>query len=92
MSDPIERGLSAKALLDNPTFKDVMSEMATAYTETWKTAKTVEAREDLHRYVVLIEQLKADLQSMATTGDVLTAKRKRELEGGKRNIMRSIIP
>lgn len=81
MTDKIERGHQADQLLNNEVFIETLRALEASYVETWKIADTTEAREDLHRYIVMIGQLKADLRSIANTGmlerkrqDVLTGK------------------
>lgn len=81
MTDKIERGLQAESLLSSELFNELLTELEASYIGTWKIANTVEAREDLHRYMVLIAQFKTDLQSVANTGR-LTAVRRATLEGG----------
>lgn len=82
MTDKIERGIAAKAILENPTFREVINDLDAKYHALWREAKTVEAREDLHRYVKCLEHITDDLRSVATTGDVERARQK-ELEGKK---------
>ena len=76
----VERGLQADALLSNEVFNQVIDELEQSYVKLWKGAPTVEAREDLHRYIVMIAQLKNDLRSIANTG-VLEQRRQDELSG-----------
>lgn len=80
-----ERGIAARTILDSALFQQTLGALENEYVAAWRTAKTVEAREDCHRYVVLIEKLKADLTSIATTGD-LERRRLDELEGKERKI------
>lgn len=80
MTDKIERGLQAQHILEHPLFNELLAELETSYIDVWKKADTVEAREDAHRYVVLLASLKHDFQSVATTGR-LTAQREALLEG-----------
>lgn len=77
--EAIERGFKAKSLLENELFNEVLARLEASYLKNWKCAKTVEHREDMHRYVSLLICFKGDLQSMATTGE-LTKKRVAELE------------
>jgi len=81
--DKVERGIQAKFLLENPLLKEVLNTLDETYHASWHAATTVEAREDLHRYVTLIGKFTADLQSIATTG-ALERKRLDELEGKQR--------
>lgn len=66
--DKVERGISARHLLENELFKEVMLELDGVYHAAWRNAKTVEAREDLHRYVTVRDQIIKDIQTIVTTG------------------------
>ncbi len=79
-SDKIERGIQAKALLESAVFSEAVNRLLQHYVDCWMAGKTVEAREDAHRYVTLLQMLKGDLQSAATTG-TLTRKRIDALQG-----------
>jgi len=72
--------MAAQHLLDNELFKEVMSQLDGLYHAKWRAAQTVEARENLHRYVTVRDQIIIDIQSIATTGK-LEEKRLQELEG-----------
>lgn len=76
----IERGLAAQHLLENELFKEVMSELDGLYHAKWRIAQTVEAREDLFRYVTVRDQIVQDIKAIAMTGK-LEEKRQAELEG-----------
>lgn len=64
----VERGIAAKLLLENELLKEILNGLDETYHAKWHTAATVEAREDLHRYVRVLEQLTADIRTIATTG------------------------
>jgi hypothetical protein len=85
MTDAIQRGLQADTLLANEFFREVLNKLDEEYHERWHQAKTVEAREDLHRYVTLIPKLIADIQSISNSGKLEQARQK-ELDG-KRGIL-----
>lgn len=76
----VERGLAAKHLLESELLKEVLNTLDGTYHAKWRIAQTVEAREDLHRYVMVTERLTADLQTIAMTGKI-EEKRLEELEG-----------
>lgn len=82
--DKIERGRAAQHLLDNELLKEILNELDGTYHAKWRIAQTVEAREDLFRYVKVLEQLTADIRSIAMTGK-LEEKRLEALQG---NVMR----
>lgn len=78
--DKVERGRQADQLLGNEVFRETLTALEQSYCDLWKTANTTEAREDLHRYIVIIAQLKNDLRSVAITGTV-EQRRQDELAG-----------
>jgi len=83
-----DRGHQARLLLDHHLTQEVLDGLEQSYLAAWRAAKTVEAREDCHRYVTLLGKLKADLGSIALTGDIeLEEKRLREIRGDKRAIL-----
>lgn len=57
-----------------------MSELDGLYHASWRNARTVEAREDLHRYVTVRDRIITDIKSIALTGK-LEEKRLEELQG-----------
>jgi hypothetical protein len=61
-------------------FKEVMAELDGIYHAKWRAAQTVEAREDLHRYVTVRDQIIKDIQTIVTTGR-LEEQRLQQLEG-----------
>jgi len=86
----IERGIQAKALLDSPAFSDAVNRLMQNYFDIWLAAKTPAAREDMHRYVTILQHLKADLTSTATTG-TLTKQRTDLLQGQPTPIWRRAL-
>lgn len=57
-----------------------MSDLDGLYHAKWRVAQTIEAREDLHRYVTVRDQIVKDIQSIAMTGK-LEEQRLLQLEG-----------
>lgn len=76
------RGQQAESFLAHPLIREILSDLDGEYHARWRDAKTVEAREDLHRYVKVVERLSADLLTIAQTGQLERARIK-ELEGKK---------
>ncbi len=74
------RGASADALLENALFREVIAGLEQHYTDAWRAARTVEAREDCHRYVTLVDKLVGDIRTISTSGK-FAAQRIKELEG-----------
>ncbi len=85
MDNKIDRGIAARHLLDNELLRECLNNLDAIYHAKWRSAQTVEAREDCHRYVKVIEKLIADLTTIATTGKI-EEKRLDELEGKKRTL------
>lgn len=84
--DKLERGHQAKALLENQLLRESLNTLDEYYTAAWRSAKTLDAREDCYRYVKLVERLITDLQSIVNTGAIERA-RLDELEGKKKGII-----
>ena len=79
--EKLERGFKAATLLNSEFFQECFDRLEARYIEAWRASSTVEAREDAHKFIRLIEWLKHDLQSMATTGE-LEAQRVKALQEG----------
>lgn len=79
----VERGIQAKALLENSLFREVMDTLDGHYHAAWRESETIEKREDCFRYVKLIEKLFSDIKTLALTGE-LTQKRLDEISGTDR--------
>ena len=77
-------------MLENPLLIEVLAGLDAAYVSAWRAARTPEAREDCHRYVLLTEKLVADIRSIANTGR-LEAARIKELERGRQGVPRPMI-
>lgn len=60
-----ERIASVRSDIDS-----VLSEMDAHYTNEWRKASTVEAREDAHRYVTLLNKFRGHLSAVALSGAV----------------------
>lgn len=76
-------GSEARNLIENAAFVKAVSELDATYIRAWRNAKTLEAREDAHRYMMLLNQFAADLNKMVLDG-ALTDKRVIELQGKRR--------
>ena len=76
----VARGRAAELLMENDTFREVMNGLDAQYHAAWRLAKTVEAREDCHRYVCLVERFLADIKAIADNGQ-FAAQRLKELSG-----------
>lgn len=80
-------GHIANELARNEAFRHVMASLRDRYIENWQNARTVEAREDCHRCVRILDEIEKDLGSIATTGE-LTRKRNKDLTGNKHSLWR----
>lgn len=78
------RASEASRLIENVAFVEAVANLDKTYIQAWRNAKTVEAREDAHRYMMLLNRFSADLKAMVFDGAV-TDKRVIELEGRKRS-------
>lgn len=75
-----QRGIAARHLLDNELLKEVLNTLDGTYHAKWRIAATPEAREDLHRYVKVLEHITSDIQQIVVTGK-LEEQRIADLEG-----------
>lgn len=78
--DKVERGQRAEILLKDPLLRQTLEGLEDEYVKAWKQARTLDAREDAHRLVRLIERFRDHLASLAFTG-ALTSRQHRDLEG-----------
>ncbi len=66
--DKIVRGSEADRLLGSELVSEVLDEMDSMYVKKWRKAQTVDEREEAHRRVVAIEELRARLRSISVSG------------------------
>lgn len=66
--DKIERGLAAEHLLKNELLQQILNDLDGMYHAKWRNAVTVDGREDLFRYVKVLEQITKDIRTIAMTG------------------------
>lgn len=66
--DKIERGLAAEHLLKNELLQKILNDLDGMYHAKWRNAVTVDGREDLFRYVKVLEQITKDIRTIAMTG------------------------
>ena len=81
--DKVERGQRAEILLKDPLLRETLTSLEAEYVNTWKQARTLDAREDAHRLIHLIERFRDHLASLAFTG-TLTSRQTSDLEGRER--------
>ena len=79
-SEKMHRASLANQLIENEAFIEAVNGLAKSYIAAWKDAKTVDEREDCHRYVMLCNKFAADLKGMIIEGGMAT-QRVKELEG-----------
>lgn len=81
--DKVERGQRAEILLKDPLLRQTLEGLEDEYVKAWKQARTLDAREDAHRLIHLIERFRDHLASLAFTG-TLTSRQSADLEGRER--------
>lgn len=81
--DKVERGQRAEILLKDPLLRQTLKGLEEEYIKAWKQAKTLDAREDAHRLIHMIERFREHLASLAFTG-ALTSRQNADLEGRER--------
>lgn len=65
-----DRAAQAKALVDSGLFAESLAKIEANYIQLWREAKTTEQREDYHRRICLIDEFRADMREVITTGDI----------------------
>lgn len=69
VEERIQRGHTAKVLLESPVARDILNDLRGEIYEKWLDGKSVEVREECHRVIQLMDRFQADLQSILTTGE-----------------------
>jgi hypothetical protein len=82
-NERIHRASEAKRLIENAAFVEAVTELDKVYVQAWRNGTTPDAREDAHRYMMLLNKFAGDLRSMIMDGAV-TDKRIVDLEGRKK--------
>ena len=65
-----ERAAQAQALVNEGLFAESLAKIEANYIQLWREAKTTEQREDYHRRICLIDEFRADMREVITTGDI----------------------
>jgi hypothetical protein len=78
----IARAERVKEVIESEWFIDAIRNMDRHYVSAWRNAKTVEAREDAHRYAMLLDKFAKDLRTVVMDG-AFAVERVKELEGQK---------
>jgi hypothetical protein len=87
VADKIARSIEAQRVLDSELTKEAFDRLEEEYLKAWRNGRTVEQREDAHRYMTLVDKFRRHFRSVVTTGDI-EAKDQKELEG-RRSLWRS---
>lgn len=71
LADRIERAAQAAALMrEDSIFSEALAGVEAAYMGQWRAASDAETREDIHRKVHLLEQIRTELVNMIVTGSI----------------------
>ncbi|MEM9122174.1 MAG: hypothetical protein AAGB03_02525 [Pseudomonadota bacterium] len=71
LGDDKERlGHEAHRILNSEAFREAVARVETSTIERWKKAQSAEEREDLHRLVLLLATVVAELRSMWISGQI----------------------
>lgn len=76
------RAARVKELIENEFFVEAVSNVDAAYIKSWRNAKTPEAREDIYRRMILLNEVCQDLRATISDG-AFAQHRIKELEGQK---------
>jgi hypothetical protein len=70
LSDKQERAIQARHLVEEGLFAERYAALQAQYIDEWKSAKTIEERERLHAKVAVMDEIRLDLVSIITTGEI----------------------
>lgn len=70
LADAQERAIQARHLIEEGLFAERFSALEAEYIEQWREAATVEDREYLHCKLRAMQDIRLDLVSIITTGDI----------------------
>lgn len=76
----IHRAAEAQRFRDSEIVKDLLNGLDAHYVAAWRNSKTLDAREDAYRYMMILNKFTQDLAVMAGEGE-FTKRRISELEG-----------
>jgi hypothetical protein len=65
-----DRAAQAHALVDDGLFAESLAKLEAHYIQKWRDATTTDEREDFHRRVCLIDEFRADMREVITSGDI----------------------
>lgn len=81
--DPVVRGKRAEQLLEDEILVESLEFLEASYLAILRHGKTLEQREEAHKYLSVLDRFKAHLKSVVVHGS-MSAKQIEELEGRKR--------
>lgn len=76
MSDKEERAHQARHLIEEGLFAERFTALEAEYIANWRAATTIEDRERLHCKLEVMDEIRLDLVSIMTTGDIAAAQKK----------------
>ena len=65
-----DRAAQAHALVTEGLFAESLATLEAHYIQKWRDATTTDEREDFHRRVCLIDEFRADMREVITSGDI----------------------
>jgi hypothetical protein len=76
-----QRGQQAQAVLDNPIYQDAYAKLEESLVGKWKESRSLDEREECHRFLVILQKVHAALDSTMRSGQLAQAEinRKRKL-------------
>lgn len=77
------RAQKAARFLEDPLVVEALAALDDQYVKIWRDAKTLEAREDAHRFITLLAKFEGHLSAMMSDG-VFADSEVRALEGRNR--------
>lgn len=82
-SERLARAEKAQRLIADPLLQEAFEALDAQYIKAWRDGKSVDVREDAHRYITLLQKVHNHLVSHLADGNMAKSQI-REIEGRKR--------
>ena len=83
-----ERGRLAKEVLDNEVYADAYVQIADGLIAVWREARSVEAREEAHAKLVMLDKVRSIIESTMRSGRVAAKELERKQTMAERLLRR----
>lgn len=65
-----QRAIEAQRILESEVTQEALVKLEADYLRYWRQGKTVEQREDAHRYVTILDRFRGHFRSLIMTGEL----------------------